>query len=248
MFSELPLFIFTLAGGLAAGIYAAVACFPKTESSKRAWLVPTVALALLAIGGIALLMHLGHPERMLKAFRNIGAGITQEGYATIVFGIVVAIDLVLALTKKASPRALRIVGAIVGLVLVLVMANAYFSIITNHAMHSWETFALFILSAAAMGFSFAAMVCGSAEEAVLPAKTTAALGVLAALAMILEGVHYMANGVSIAPFAIGAVIAVAGAACAWLASTKKSMNLLVVAFVCLVAAAAVTRYGFYMAI
>lgn len=248
MFSELPLFFFTLAGGLAAGMYAAMACFPKIENTKRTWLVPAVALVLLAIGGVALLMHLGHPERMLKAFRNISAGITQEGYATIVFGIVVVIDLILTLKNKASSRPLRIVGAVVGLILVLVMANAYYTIITNHALHSWETFALFVTSAAAMGFAFAVMVSGSTDEIVLPAKTTAILGILAAVAMIFEGVRYMANDVSIVPFVVGAVIAIAGAICAWLVSEKKVPGLAVVAFVCLLIAVAVTRYAFYLAI
>ena len=111
MITEFALFIFTMIGGLACGLYIIAALFP-VEGKRNNLLVSIVPLVLLAIGGIALLMHLGHPERMFNAFANPEAGITQEGICTTLFGIVLVIDLALTWFKEGAPRALRIVGAI----------------------------------------------------------------------------------------------------------------------------------------
>ena len=73
MISELPLFLFTLLGGTAAGIYAFSAIFPKALQGKKNLIGPTIALVLLAVGGVALLFHLGRPERMLKALQEKAA-------------------------------------------------------------------------------------------------------------------------------------------------------------------------------
>ena len=78
MISEFSLFLFTLLGGTAAGAYVFSWAFPAGKGKKR-WLLPLVSLVLLAIGGVALLLHLGHPERMFYAFTNLSAGITRAG-------------------------------------------------------------------------------------------------------------------------------------------------------------------------
>ncbi|MDO4290189.1 MAG: dimethyl sulfoxide reductase anchor subunit [Eggerthellaceae bacterium] len=247
MFSEMPLFLFTLLGGLAAGIYVMAACFPKAFEGKKPFIVPAVVLVLLAVGGVALLFHLGRPERMILAFRNISAGITQEAYATIAFGVVVVIDLVMALTKKPVPQALRVVGAVLGVVLVVVMANAYFGIATNAAMNSVATFALFILCAAAMGSTFAGALCVDETATKTVAKISTGTAALAAVSMLIEGAVFVAAGLDIAPFAVAAVVAAAGAACAWLAP-KKGTTLAYAACALVVVASAISRYAFYLAI
>lgn len=247
MISELPLFLFTLLGGTAAGIYACSAIFPKALQGKKNLIVPTIALVLLAVGGVALLFHLGRPERMLKAFRNLSAGITQEAYATMAFGIVVFIDLVLCSAKKSVPQALRCVGAVLAVILVVVMANAYFAIVTNQAMHSWQTFAQFLFAAAALGMAFVAALHAGGDDCMKLAKIACVVAVVFAATILLEGVHYMGAGLGFAAFAISAVIAAAGAACAWVAQ-QKGATLLWVAFALVFIAAAVSRYAFYLAI
>ena len=145
MISEFPLFMFTTLGGLAAGAYAASAVFPVGKDSKKAWLFPLACLILLAVGLAFLPAHLGRPERMLAALTHPGAMIAQEAYWSAALAVVLIIDIVMAKTKGAAPRALRIIGAIVGVVLMVIMANAYFVSYGVAAWASWQVFPLYVL-------------------------------------------------------------------------------------------------------
>ena len=107
MISEFSLFVFTTLGGLGAGLYAAAALSP-VQGKRANLLVPIITLVCLGIGGVALLLHLGHPERLFNAFANPGSGITQETIVSMVFGALVVVDLALTFFKGASPRALRV--------------------------------------------------------------------------------------------------------------------------------------------
>ena len=69
MITEFALFVFTTLGGLAAGLYILAALFP-VEGKRNNLIITIVPLVMLAIGGVALLGHLGHPERMFNAFAN----------------------------------------------------------------------------------------------------------------------------------------------------------------------------------
>lgn len=247
MVSELPLLLYTVLGGLAAGLYAGLALFPQARSAKRPWFVPALALALLACGGIALLFHLGHAERMLNAFRNIQAGITQEGYITVILGIIIVADLVYALVKKAGLRWLEIAGGIAGILFMLITSNAYFKLVPIAALHSWETFALFLASDLAMGFVLAVLLIDNEDAKARANRVSTILAGVAALAMLLEGLHYSACGVSASAIFVGAAFAVAAAACALLAR-KYGKALYVTAFALVFVAATLSRYGFYLAI
>ena len=164
MISEFPLFIFTIVGGLAAGAYATAAVFPPfKDNAARSWIAPVVCLALLFVGGIALLLHLGHPERVFNAFANPSAGITQEGFTCIAFGVLLVLDLIIALaTKKPSPRIVRVLGGIAGIALLLVMGLAYASFYGVPAWNSWTTVPLFVLGGLACGSTLIA-ACGVNE-------------------------------------------------------------------------------------
>ena len=248
MLSELPLFLFTLLGGLASGIYCFSVVFPKTREGNKQIFVAIVVLALLACGCIALLFHLGRPERMLLAFRNLSAGIAQEGWATIIFGIVVVIDLALCIAKKTVPFALRVIGLVLGVVLVAVMANAYYSITINAALHSIFTFSLFILTAAAMGISFLQAFGARAEEADKNQNLASLITLaLATVAIFLECIPYGTAQLSVIPFALAGVIAAAATACTWL-EPKKGISFAYAGFALIVIAAVISRYGFYLAI
>ena len=81
MISEFPLFLFTTLGGLAAGAYVAAAIFPDVDRKpKRPWLFPLVCLALLGVGLLGVLGHLGRPERFLLAMSNPSSMIAEEAY------------------------------------------------------------------------------------------------------------------------------------------------------------------------
>lgn len=246
MISEFPLFLFTLLGGIAAGLYAAAAVFPLSADKKRPWLVPTVAVVLLGIGGVALLFHLGRPERMFLAFANIQAGITQEAYASIAFGILIVVDLVLALVTKKSNRVVRVIGAVLGLVLVCVMAGAYTAYSNVAAWASWITFALFITGAYASGVAVATLLDNGFYTKKTEKLTAGGVYALFALAAVLEGVHYSAVGQSATLFVMGAIFGAAAAVCAF-AGKKLNTTLVWIIAIVLVAGVAFARYGFYLA-
>ena len=84
MISEFSLFLFTTLGGLAAGAYVAAAIFPDVDRKpKRPWLFPLVCLALLGVGLLGVLGHLGRPERFLLAMSNPSSMIAEEALAAL---------------------------------------------------------------------------------------------------------------------------------------------------------------------
>lgn len=74
-------------------------------------LITAISLALLAISGVVLLLHLRHPERMFNAFRNLGAGVAQEGVCVALFGIVLLANFILTWKKDGALRWLRGCGS-----------------------------------------------------------------------------------------------------------------------------------------
>lgn len=249
MISEFPLFMFTTLAGLAIGAYAVSAVFPVGKEAKRSWLFPLVCLALLAVGLVFLPFHLGHPERMFSALTHPGAMIAQEAYWSVAFGVVLLIDVILSKSKGAAPRALRIVGAIVGLILTFVMANAYFVSLGIEAWSTWQTFLLYFFGNLAMG----AALCAAFEQDLLENKgyatTAVVLAVLAIVAFALEAVHFAGVGANFVLFVVAIVLAAAGAAILWVAKSGKMTKKTAAwaAFACLFVGVACARYCFYAA-
>lgn len=247
MISEFALFVFTTLGGLGAGMYAASAVFPVT--GKRANVaVPLVALACLGIGGIALLLHLGHPERMLNAFANPGSGITQEAIVSMVFGAVVVVDLALAAFKGSPPRALRVVGAVAGVALCCVMGLAYYAYESQAAWHAWPTVALFLCGDLAVGF----LLLGAVDREVAAGKpflwANVVLSALAALAFAATGAHFAGIGLSPQPFIAAVVLALAAACGPVIADRRGDAGMYWPSFAIMFAAVVVARYAFYAVI
>lgn len=257
MISEFPLFCFTTLAGLAAGAYAVNAVFKVGEGSKRAWLFPLACMILLGVGLLGLPMHLGRPERMLVALTQPSAMIAQEAYWSMAFGIVLLIDAVLLKVKGRAPRALRIVGAVFALGLTAVMGNAYFVSLAVPAWASVATFPFFILGDLAMGVAAVALFDfllskGSDDALCASPKFLLVEAVLAAVAvvvLVVEGCRFASVGLSIAPFAVSAVIAAASAAVALAARMGKVSGKVAAwaCFVCLFVAVAIARYAFYAA-
>lgn len=273
MISEFPLFCFTTLAGLSAGAYVVGTVFPVGKGTKRACLFPLVCLVLLGVGLLGLPMHLGRPERLLISLTHPTAMIAQEAYWSMAFGVVLLIDFAISKVKGNVPRALRVVGAVFALVLMCVMGNAYFVSLAVPAWASWTTFPLFVLGDLAMGAAGAAVfdhvikehgtksaaVDGDAESADVSAlrlikqnaflNTKMVLAALAAVTFVAEAVHFDGIGLSAIPFALAAIIAVAGVI-ATLAGRegKLSENAAVwLTFVCLFVAVVVARYSFYAA-
>ena len=129
--ANLPLFLFTLLGGMAAGTYLAETCLERKRGEANPWLVPAVALALVAVGAVAATFHVGNIARAFTLHVNLGAGMTQEVLLAAVFGVLVLVDLVLCAAKKQSPFALRVCGAVAAVLLMLSMGHAYTTVLGN---------------------------------------------------------------------------------------------------------------------
>ena len=225
MISEFPLFLFTTLGGLAAGAYVAAAIFPDVDRKpKRPWLFPLVCLALLGVGLLGVLGHLGRPERFLLAMSNPSSMIAEEAYWSIAFGALM-------------------------LALMCIMGWAYFTSYGNPAWAAWQTLPLFVLGDLAMGSALWALMREGAYRSDAFAAAFAALGALVVASIALTAAHFAGLGHGALPFAAAVVLAAAGAAFGLLAWKGRLPGAVapVLAFVCAFAGVAVARYAFYAA-
>ena len=250
MISEFPLFVFTTLGGLAAGAYVVSALFPNDgQGPKRPWLFPLVYIALLGVGLLGVLGHLGRPERFLLALSNPSSMIAEEAYWSIALGILMLVDLVLLARTGASPRIVRILAAVAGIGLTCIMGNAYFTTYGNPAWAAWPTLVLCVAGDLGLGAALFALCDGQLYRKSTFAIVCAVLAALAAAGMAAVGTHFAVLGLGMEPFAVGTVLALAGAACALLAWKGKlpQATAPVAVLACLLVAVVATRYAFYAA-
>lgn len=262
MIAEWPLWAFTILTGTACGAYIAAALFPAVSkqatsstgdvpdsmSSKGQWAFPLVALALIAVGGLCAVAHLGRPELMFNVLNNPAAPITIEGICAGILAVVALVDVAISKSTGSSPRWVRIVGAIVGIVFIAVVTSAY---VTSYGNSSWiatPTFPLFVLGDISVGCAlWLAFFDKKSKPLTLVSGIIAALFVID---LIWEGAVFSSFGQrgAIAIF-IGAVFALAQAVLSfldWSGKFKASWGRAAL-FVCAVLALAISRYGFYMA-
>lgn len=253
MISEFPLLVFTVFAGVAAGTYFVTPFFEGVREGGRLKRValPLICIVLLGIGLLGTLAHLQHPERFLNAFVNPTAMIAQEAYWSIAFGVVLVIDLLLsALRAAGTPRAVKVVGAVFALGLMVVTGLAYAMNYGVPAWRGWATFPLFLFGDIAVGLSlFAAMHEGAYER-----KTLLAFGavaeVLLGIALIGFVLQLFEAGEGVAPAVVALVLAPCGAlACAILARKegKQARMLAWISFACVLVSIVVARYAFYAA-
>ena len=150
------LFLFTLLGGLAAGAYVFETCFQRTRKGERPWLVPLIVVVLFAIGMIAAATHV---HSLSRAFASIGAGTVNFGSGMVkevllagIFFILALIDLIITFVKKDSPFALRVIGAIAAVLVIVLMGTAYIDVYGNAVWsNAPATVLTFVAGALAMG-------------------------------------------------------------------------------------------------
>lgn len=246
MISEFPLFIFTTLGGIAAGSYVARAIAPLPQGRKAPWAFALVALVLLAVSGFALLGHLGQPQRVLNAFSNPEAGITQEGIATVLFGIAVLADLVLCAKQGDSPRWLVVLAAVFGVALTVVMGLAYAGLPGTPAWASAATAPFFVMGDLAMGADWYALFRSDALSEKTCRIYAAVAMALSAVCVATMGAHFAALGYSVIPFAVGTVAAAVAAALALLGGKSNGKAFAWCACACVIIGVAVARYAFYI--
>lgn len=243
MISEFPLMLFTVLTGIAAGAYVGAALFPKKSADEKAWLFPLCVLVLAALGGIAATGHLGRIENIFNVLNNPGSSITMEGMCTGVLAVVAIIDLVLCKQKGEANRAVRIVGAIVGLVFMCIVTSVYVKSYGNPAWMATPTFGIFVLGALAAGLAAWKLFADEDDKTLNTA--IAAANVLFAVVLAWQAATFAGMDVAgMAPIAVGAVLAVAAAIAAFKVEGKTGAYAVVALAVL---ALIVSRYGFYMA-
>lgn len=251
MISEFPLLVFTVLTSIAAGAYVGAAAFPRKGDDVRPWLLPIIAVVLVAIGGLAATTHLGRPANILNVLNNPTASLTMEGICAGALAVVALIDAIICFAKKSANRAVRVAGAIVGLVLLCVITYAYVTSFGNPAWISAPSYLVFVLAGLGAGLALWMALAGMGSEnagAPSAALVTAVANLAFALVLVWQAVVFAGFGeTGFGPIACGAVLAVAAAACAFLATLKPSAALLWTTAALAIAALIVSRYGFYMA-
>lgn len=244
--ANLPLFLFTLLGGMAAGTYLAETCLERKRGDANPWLVPAVALALVAVGAIAATFHVGNIARVFTLHVNLGAGMTQEILLVAVFGALVLIDLVLCAAKKQSPLALRICGAVAAALLMLSMGHAYTTVLGNPVWaQPVATILSFFAGSLLSGLLLFALLRRNAAG---QSAAKAYLGIAAALLVVglaVQASVFAAWSASVTLLVAGLVAGVAGAACAFFAPKRTGAALPAAAFALALVGVGLARWAFY---
>lgn len=243
MISEFPLFVFTLLGGMGAGAYLITAFLPRRESDKP-WLFPAIVLVLLAVSGVALLGHLGKPAGMMGAFTNPTSGITLEGFASMAFGLLVVIDLVLTWQKKEN-RIVQMLAAVAGLLLMCAMGYTYWTFIGMPQWGTVECFPFFVLGGISTGTALAAFFVADGYKN--PAMETAAVIALAlgVVALLVEAAHFSDVGLPVGSFLVGAVLVAVACGLVLSARNNDASWILPAVIVLAFVGTAIARYAFY---
>ncbi len=122
-----PLLIFSLLTGASAGMMVFAGIGELTGRFKRVrFLFAVVAFVLLAVGGCASVLHLGHPERALHILGNVNSGLSKELFAVGALAVLTFVYAILA--KKEFNGAAKVFGVlalIAGLALPFVAGASY---------------------------------------------------------------------------------------------------------------------------
>jgi DMSO reductase anchor subunit len=140
MENYIPLLVFTLFGGIAAGatVLGLIPHLSRLASSQSSsdsisenppspsGILTITCLILLLVGLVATLLHLGQPLRFINGLSNPSSMISQESYWGLALFIFLALGTAFTLMKKSIPLALRVITALAGVGLMLVTALAYY--------------------------------------------------------------------------------------------------------------------------
>lgn len=207
---------------------------------------------------LSVLAHLGHPERFLNALANPSAMIAQEAYWSIPFGCLLLIDTLVLRIKKTDSAAIHVIGALLGLGLMVVTSIAYF---TSYGVAGWPeipTLFLFSVGDLALGAAFAIAFGriaskpagdeGETEDAnrLIP-RITLLLYAAFAITLIVEAIVFASLAVGPWGFAMSAaIVVVAGLLQAnVLFGRPEVANRGWICFALIAAATIISRYAFY---
>lgn len=203
------LVLFTLLTGAGGCLFAFIGLNEIVRWSKKDTFAAGIAsLALVAVGGLASVTHLSHPDRIMNALSHPTSGIFTE--AVLVGIVAVLVVLYLVCIRRGAASAAKVFGAIGGIFGLLLSFMAGYSYIME-AQPAWATILLplgYLLSALAMGAGlWWALLAPDAENGVDKAVVAA----IACSVLALAGIFAYAM-VSNA-FATAGAIAIGSLAC-----------------------------------
>ena len=259
MESIIPLLVFTVFGGTAAGAATCAAvCGDKKPDSASATgakprgsaAVPLICLVLLAIGLLGTLFHLGQPLRFLNGMSNPASMIAQEAYWAIGLGVLLVAWAALALRGR-TPRALVLIAGVAALGLVTVTSLAYFLSWGIPAWNGAATFLVIAIGDIALGIALCALLMKAHRGTLIAASAAAGgLSILAAVAFYaqLAAAHaaFDATGYAVA----AGLIAGAAPIGVWLAWKRGGLDGKMASIVVLIAVVVGTvalRLAFFLA-
>jgi anaerobic dimethyl sulfoxide reductase subunit C (anchor subunit) len=194
------LVFFTLFTGLGVGLFVAVVAtewWGKAETVR--FPAAVTALVALAIGGVASLLHLGHPDRIFGALGHPTSGIFIEmlfiGLAGI--GIIVYLVMLKRGSSDVSRKAVATVTAVPAVVLSFTVGNTY----VMASRPAWDTLILplaYVATAAVMGCAALTLFAAVKEDAESTGRVARALQISLAVQLVLV-IAYVAS-LTWAPF------------------------------------------------
>ena len=194
-----PLLIFSVLLGASSGIMIFLGIGELRGAFKKVrFPLSLIALVLLAVGGCASAVHLGHIDRALYILGNVNSAFSRELFAVGFTGLMTLVYVILA--KKDYPGASKVFGilaAIGGILLPLIAGASYMM----PARPAWDSFALplmYLGTGVGMGFVLgAAYVFAKGDDADKSLSMTLAIvGIMASVAVTLIYVVWVA----IAPY------------------------------------------------
>ncbi|WP_283170603.1 dimethyl sulfoxide reductase anchor subunit family protein [Curtanaerobium respiraculi] len=124
-----PLILFTAFMAWSAGVFGAQGIYALRGEAKQAQMPALiVSIVLLAVGGIAVFMHLQHWERIFNGFGHITSGITQELIAIVAMFVIMVIFFVMLRRSgedASVPRWVAILAIASAAVLVVICGHSY---------------------------------------------------------------------------------------------------------------------------
>lgn len=197
-----PLLIFSVLLGVASGAFVFLGIGELTGRFRKVRFVGAVIiLACLAVGGIASVFHLGHPERVTHLLGNLGSGLSKELFVVAIMGIVTIAYMVLCHKDyPGATKVLGVIGMVVGIALPLVAGASYLM----PARPAWDSFTLPLMYLGAglgMGMLLMAglvLLRGDAAEEGSFALKLALAGVIA---MVVASIAYVA-WIALAPYQV----------------------------------------------
>ena len=182
------LVLFTVLTGIAGWMFAGVAFDSlRGKNQPKAFFAGLIALIVMAVGGIASVTHLSHPDRMLAALSHPTSGIFVEAVLVGLAGVCMIVFIILAKrgASAGAQKVFAVLGAIFGIVLSFMAGSSYMMSSTS----TWNTVLLpigYLCTSipGGLGAYLAVVGAGDRDSARLLSIGTIVGGVLAAIASL----------------------------------------------------------------